>query len=157
LNPDSIVSVNPDPGFRAAPQKEQVCLRVVKKLYGYLGVKVRTRRVSPGVGGADPWLEQAGQRLINKLYLGVKVRTRRVSPGVGRPAPEKEQACLRVVKKSCTLERVLVLAGRTHGWSRLFKLQRLIKKLYLGVKVQMFRMSPGISNRPHGWSRLVKG
>jgi hypothetical protein len=31
-----------------------------KKLY--LGVKVRTRRVSPGVGGADPWLEQAGLR-----------------------------------------------------------------------------------------------
>jgi hypothetical protein len=28
----------------------------------YLGVKVRTRRVSPGVGGADPWLEQAGLR-----------------------------------------------------------------------------------------------
>ncbi len=35
-----------------------------KKLY--LGVKVRTRRVSPGVGGTDPWLEQSGLRVVNK-------------------------------------------------------------------------------------------
>jgi hypothetical protein len=49
---------------------EQAGKRLIKRLIKrlYLGVKVRTRRVSPGVGGADPWLEQAGQRLINKLY-----------------------------------------------------------------------------------------
>jgi hypothetical protein len=78
----------------------QPCLRVVKtKLY--LGVKVRTRRVSPGVGGEVPWLEQAGLRVINKLYLGVKVRTSRASPGVGGADPWLEQAGL---KTSCTLE-----------------------------------------------------
>jgi hypothetical protein len=41
LNPDSMASVDPDPGLRAAPQKEQAGLRLIKKLY--LGVKVRTR------------------------------------------------------------------------------------------------------------------
>jgi hypothetical protein len=30
----------------------------------YLGVKVRTRCVSPGVGRADPWLEQADLRVV---------------------------------------------------------------------------------------------
>jgi hypothetical protein len=67
LDPDSIASWNPDPGVRVAPQKEQAGLGVVKKLY--LGVKVRTRRVSPGVGGADPWLEQAGLRVVKSCAV----------------------------------------------------------------------------------------
>jgi hypothetical protein len=53
-----------------------------------------------GVGGADPWLEQAGLRVVNKLHLGVKVRPHRASPGVGGPAPWLEQSGLRVVNKA---------------------------------------------------------